>query len=154
MEVGRVARVNYGSQEGELAVIVDIINDHRVLVDGEHIKRQVIPIKRLQLTRLTVPVGRGSRTGAVRAVLSKEGLAKKWADSHNGKLNAQRVRRAKLNDFERFKVTILRKRVRSPINPAVEAPEGPPRSRHQEARREEDEQEGRQEVSDAPLFKR
>jgi large subunit ribosomal protein L14e len=90
---------------------VDIVNDHRVLVDGSNIKRQVIPIRRLQLTRLTVPVGHGSKTGTVRKVLEKEGFAKKWADSNLGRFYAQRTKRANLNDFERFKVTVLRKRV-------------------------------------------
>ena len=34
VEIGRVARVNYGVQEGKIVTIVDIINDKRVLVDG------------------------------------------------------------------------------------------------------------------------
>jgi large subunit ribosomal protein L14e len=110
--VGRVAKVNYGGQEGSLAVIVDIVNDNRVLVDGENIPRQVIPIKRLSLTKFKVPVGRGARTGVVRKIIAKEGIAKKWATSHLGKTAANRTIRAKLNDFERFKVMVLRKRVR------------------------------------------
>ena len=34
VEVGRVARINFGVDAGKLATIVDIINDKRVLVDG------------------------------------------------------------------------------------------------------------------------
>jgi large subunit ribosomal protein L14e len=116
VEVGRVAKVNYGGQEGSLAVIVDIVNDNRVLVDGDKIARQVIPIKRLSLTKFKVPVGRGARTGVVRKIIAKEGIAKKWADSHLGKTAANRVRRAQLNDFERFKVMVLRKRVKHKVN--------------------------------------
>lgn len=112
VEVGRVARINYGEQEGNLGVIVDIINENRVLLDGENIQRQSIPISRLQLTKFKVPAGRGARTGVLRKLITKEGLAKKWADSHLGKIYANREKRAKLNDFERFKVIALRKKVK------------------------------------------
>ena len=44
VEIGRVARINFGPLEGKLAVIVDIISENRVLVDGQNIKRQVIPM--------------------------------------------------------------------------------------------------------------
>lgn len=106
-----MARVNYGQQEGSLAVIVDVVNENRVLVDGDNLPRQVIPVKRLQLTKFKVPVGRGARTGVVRKIIAKEGLAKKWAESAVGKAAANRARRASLTDFERFKVMVLRKRV-------------------------------------------
>lgn len=113
VEVGRVARVNYGPQEGKLAVIVDIVNENRVLIDGENIKRQVIPIRRLQITKHTLKVGRGARTGVLRKQIAAANLQKLWADSFLGKLYAKRARRAQLTDFERFKVMVLRKRVSS-----------------------------------------
>ena len=34
VEVGRVVKVNYGPDEGKLAVVVEILNDKRVLIDG------------------------------------------------------------------------------------------------------------------------
>jgi large subunit ribosomal protein L14e len=34
VEVGRVAHINYGPEEGKLATIIDIISEKRVLVDG------------------------------------------------------------------------------------------------------------------------
>ena len=111
MEVGRVARINYGPLEGKLATIVDIINDKRVLVDGEGIQRQVIPIRRLQLTSQVVKIGRGARTGKLRAIISKEGVAKKFASSNLGKAFAQQQRRQNLTDFERYKVLVLRRKL-------------------------------------------
>ena len=111
VEVGRVARINFGPLEGKLAVIVDIINENRVLVDGQHIKRQVIPTRRLRLTGHVLKIGRGARTGSVRAVIEKEGLQAKWENSPLGKKVQAQQRRANLNDFERFRATILRKRV-------------------------------------------
>ena len=71
VQVGRVARINYGPQEGKLATIVDILSDKRVLIDGEGIDRQVIPIKRLQLAKQVVGVGRGVRTGKLLKIIKK-----------------------------------------------------------------------------------
>jgi large subunit ribosomal protein L14e len=78
VEVGRVARINYGPLEGKLATIVDIVNDKRVLIDGEDIARQVIPIRRLQLTKQVVVIGRGARTGKLRKTIAKAEVAKKY----------------------------------------------------------------------------
>jgi large subunit ribosomal protein L14e len=111
VEVGRVARINYGPLEGKLATIVDILNDKRVLVDGEGIQRQVIPIRRLQLTRQVVKIGRGARTGKLRAAIAKEGVAKKFADSSLGRSFAKQQRRQSLTDFERYKVLVLRRKL-------------------------------------------
>ena len=49
------------------------------MVDGENVQRQVIPVARLQLTKQTIKIGRGARTGAIRKVISKENVAKKFA---------------------------------------------------------------------------
>ena len=111
MEVGRVARINYGPLEGKLATIVDILNDKRVLVDGQDIQRQVIPIRRLQLTRQVLKLGRGARTGKVRAAISKEAVAKKFAESSIGRAFARQQRRQNLTDFERYKVLVLRRKL-------------------------------------------
>lgn len=111
VEIGRVAQVNYGEQEGNIAVIVDIVNENRALVDGPKIARQVVPIKRLRLTKFKVPVSRGARTGVVRKIIQKEGFEKTWAASSLAKSIANRTRRANLNDFERFKAMVLKKRV-------------------------------------------
>ena len=111
VQVGRVARINYGPLEGKLATIVDIVSDKRVLVDGEDIQRQVIPIARLQLTRQVVSIGRGARSGAVRKVIAKEQVAQKFAQTTLGRHYASQARRQNLNDFERFKVIVLRRRL-------------------------------------------
>lgn len=93
IEVGRVARVSYGQQEGKLATIVDILSDKRVLVDGEDIPRQVIPIKRLQLTKQIVKIGRGIRSGKLKQAVKSAGVSKKFAESSIGKSFAKQLRR-------------------------------------------------------------
>ncbi len=111
VQVGRVARVNYGPLEGKLATIVDIVSDKRVLIDGENIQRQVIPITRLQLTKQVVKVGRGARTSSVRKIISKENVSQTYAKSTIGQHYARQERRQNLTDFERFKVLVLRRRL-------------------------------------------
>lgn len=71
MQVGRVARVNYGPLEGKIATIVDIVNDKRVLIDGDGISRQVIPISRLQLTNQVLSIIRGTTSGKLRKLIAK-----------------------------------------------------------------------------------
>ncbi len=111
VQVGRVARINYGPLEGKLATIVDIVTDKRVLIDGEQIQRQVIPIARLQLTSQVVKVGRGARTGAVRKIIAKEQVAQTFAKSTLGRHYDNQTKRENLTDFERFKVVVLRRRL-------------------------------------------
>ena len=94
-----------------MVTIVDIVTDKRVLVDGENVQRQVIPVARLQLTKQTVKIGRGARTGAVRKVIAKENVAKKFAESSLGRSYASQAKRESLTDFERFKVLVLRRRL-------------------------------------------
>lgn len=57
--------------EGQLVTIVDILNDKRVLVDGENIQRQLIPVRRLQLTKQVLKIGRGARSGKLRQQIAK-----------------------------------------------------------------------------------
>ena len=111
VEIGRVARINYGPLEGKLATIVDVINDKRVLVDGEEIQRQVIPIRRLQLTKIKAKVLRGAKSGKVKSILKKEKVAQNFANSSIGKAFAAQKRRQNLTDFERYKVLVLRRKL-------------------------------------------
>jgi len=111
VQIGRVARVNYGPLEGKIATIVDILNSKRVLIDGEGINRQVIPIARLQLTKQVLQVGRGVRTGKLRSTLSKLNVQKTFDESALGRSYSRQARREQLSDFERFKVLSLRRRL-------------------------------------------
>lgn len=74
--MGRVVKINYGLDAGKLATIVEILNDKRVLVDGPTtgVARQVIPIRRLLLTKFKVNATRGLRTGLLKRVIEKRGV--------------------------------------------------------------------------------
>ena len=68
VEPGRVVLINYGQSHGKLAVIADIIDENRVLLDGPHtgIAREVYPLKRVSLTDFKVSILKGATTGTVR----------------------------------------------------------------------------------------
>ena len=85
VEVGRVALISYGPDEGKLCTIVNVIDHNRVLVDGPAVAtgvhRHAIGIKRLMLTDLTV----GCKLNATEKNLKKcweaEGTLAKWEAS-------------------------------------------------------------------------
>ena len=69
IEPGRVVYVNFGNDFGKVAVIVDIVDSRRVLLDGPTtaFPRVQYPIKRLGLTNLLIKgVLKGARTGTVK----------------------------------------------------------------------------------------
>ncbi|CAK74040.1 unnamed protein product (macronuclear) [Paramecium tetraurelia] len=106
VEVGRVVKINYGPQEGKLATIVEILNDKRVLIDGPTtgVQRQVIPIRRLTLTKFNLKgATRGARTGVITKAIKK-------SDPFAQYQNTSCCQETKLTDFDRFRVMILRKR--------------------------------------------
>ncbi len=59
--------INYGEDYGKICIIVDILDSHRVLVDGPTtgFPRVMYPIKRLSLTGLKVKILRGARRSNV-----------------------------------------------------------------------------------------
>ena len=111
MQVGRVVRIKYGPLQGKLATIVDILNDKRVLIDGEGITRQIIPITRLQLSKQVLKVGRGITGGKLRAIIAKENVQKNYEATSSGRSYARQARRQQLTDFERFKALVLRRKL-------------------------------------------
>lgn len=102
--------VNFGEDFGKLCVIVDIIDQKKVLVDGTAFPRTIYPLRRLTLTKFTLPVLRGARTGTVLKAAKAFDLDAKWKNSSVAKKFAQRETRAALSDYDRFAVMINRKR--------------------------------------------
>jgi len=56
-------------------------------------------------------IKRGTRTNKVKAIFKKEKIAQNYADSSIGKSYAAQARRESLNDFERHKVVVLRRKL-------------------------------------------
>eukprot|EP00286_Rhodomonas_abbreviata_P012222 CAMPEP_0181339640 /NCGR_PEP_ID=MMETSP1101-20121128/29385_1 /TAXON_ID=46948 /ORGANISM="Rhodomonas abbreviata, Strain Caron Lab Isolate" /LENGTH=136 /DNA_ID=CAMNT_0023450665 /DNA_START=181 /DNA_END=591 /DNA_ORIENTATION=- len=113
VEAGRVCLVNYGPLLGKLVVIVNVIDGKRVLVDGPSsvngVARQIVPLARLSLTTIKVDIEDGARLTTLAKAYKEADVAKKWAESSWAKTIARKAAKAKLNDFDRFKLMVARK---------------------------------------------
>eukprot|EP01017_Pseudomicrothorax_dubius_P000093 TRINITY_DN0_c1163_g1_i1.p1 TRINITY_DN0_c1163_g1~~TRINITY_DN0_c1163_g1_i1.p1 ORF type:complete len:155 (+),score=61.40 TRINITY_DN0_c1163_g1_i1:55-519(+) len=112
VQIGRVVYINYGPLAGRLAVIVDVIDQNRALVDGPGfgVDRQSIPFRRVALTKFRISLSRGISSARLQKHLEKFDLKGKWAKTSLAQRLAIRKKRALLNDFERFKVQLLRQK--------------------------------------------
>ena len=108
VEVGRLAVINFGELVDKLCVIVDIVDDKRVLIDvlESEAPRQTIPIQRLKLTDFVAQIERAAAPEAV-AAAAKE-LVHKFNETKWGKKLAADHAKAQLNDFQRFKYDQLK----------------------------------------------
>ncbi|KAL9101197.1 MAG: hypothetical protein Q9163_003515 [Psora crenata] len=124
VEVGRIVLFTHGPNAGRLAVIVEIIDHKRVLIDGPSktlpaVPRQAAPLNNVILTPIVIPrLPRAAGRGAVARAWEKEGVEQKWADSAWAKRREQREKRRNLSDFDRFKVMRLKKQSRFEIRKA------------------------------------
>ena len=116
VEAGRVCLINFGENAGKLAVIVNVIDNKRVLIDGPStvngVPRQVMPLKRLSITSIKVTIRPGARIATLIKAYDAANVKKQWAESSWAKGIAKHAAKAKLTDFDRFKVMVARKTVR------------------------------------------
>ena len=110
-----MALINFGENVGKLAVIVNVIDNKRVLIDGPStvngVPRQVMPLKRLSITSIKCNISPGARITALVKAYNAAEVPKKWAESSWAKGIAKRSAKAKLTDFDRFKLLVARKTV-------------------------------------------
>merc|ERR1711936_717240 len=106
VEIGRIAVLQDGPKTGEIAAIVDVIDQNRVLLDGpcSGVGRQEYRIKNLHLTPIKISFPFSARTKVVRKAWEDEKVTEKWAESGWAKRMAMKARRQGLNDFDRFKL--------------------------------------------------
>ncbi|TFY66793.1 hypothetical protein EVG20_g4299 [Dentipellis fragilis] len=122
VEVGRVVLLKAGPRAGHVAVITEIIDHNRGVIDGPltGVPRQSFPFRHLTLTPLTVKaLPRGARSGIVKKYLEKEGTLQKWESSSWAKRRAAIEKRRSLNDFQRFEVMLLKKQRRDRVRKTV-----------------------------------
>ncbi|ORY99833.1 putative RPL14B-ribosomal protein [Absidia repens] len=118
VEVGRVALLD----TGKLAVIVEIIDHNRALIDGPTtgVARQAFPYRRLTLTPLVVkdlPRGAGQKT--VKKYLETSNVLAAWEKSAWAQKIQTRQTRAGLSDFDRFKVQKFKSQRRFALGSAI-----------------------------------
>lgn len=119
MQAGRVALVNYGEHLNKLVVIVDILDQNRVLIDGPTcgLRRQVMNVKRLSLTSMLLEgIARGEDKAKVLEAYMKFDVDGKFFASAWGKKLSRKEKRSNLNDFGRFKVMVARMKKSKAVN--------------------------------------
>ncbi|KAB5590596.1 60S ribosomal protein L14 [Ceratobasidium theobromae] len=122
VETGRVVLLRSGPSEGKIAVIVEIIDQNRAIIDGPTtgVPRQAFPYRHLVLTPLTVKgLPRGAGSGVVKKYFEESDVAAKWEASGWAKKRAAVAKRRTLNDFERFSVMVLKKQRRDSVNKSL-----------------------------------
>ncbi|XP_043920880.1 60S ribosomal protein L14-like isoform X2 [Protopterus annectens] len=111
VQIGRVAYIAYGPHAGKLVAIVDVIDQNRALVDGpcSGVRRQAMPFKCMQLTDFVIDVPHSARQKYVRTAWEKAKISEKWAATNWAKKIEARQKRAKMTDFDRYKVMKAKK---------------------------------------------
>ena len=112
VEIGRVVLLNYGPHVGTLAVIIDILDQNRVLVSNpDSFPRQQLNLKRVTLTNLKVNVTRNVLEKELAVAYKEAKVDETFAETKVAKKMKSAQEKANLNDFERFKVNLARKEV-------------------------------------------
>ncbi|KAG8528741.1 uncharacterized protein KY384_006428 [Bacidia gigantensis] len=124
IEVGRVVLFTNGPNNGRLAVIVQIIDHKRVLVDGPSHKfgevvRQSAPLNHILITHIVISkMPRAAGRGPVAKKWEEAKVDEQWEQSAWAKRRDQQDKRKALSDFERFKVMRLKKQTRFEVRKA------------------------------------
>ena len=112
VEVGRVALINYGPNQGKLVVIIETVDSGRVLVDGPctGVSRQILNTKRISLTDIVITgLHRNAKEKKIVAAWEAQGVVAAWEATAWAKKIARRNTRKNLNDFDRFQVMVAKK---------------------------------------------
>merc|ERR1712055_347325 len=106
VEVGRVAFLTEGAHTQKLAVIVDIIDGTRALIDGpcSGVPRQEYKFANLHLTKFTVKIQHGQHSKSVRNAWIEADIDTKWNNSAWAQNLEKRAKRASITDYDRFKL--------------------------------------------------
>ncbi|MFH4974422.1 hypothetical protein AB6A40_001131 [Gnathostoma spinigerum] len=106
VELGRIVFITNGKNAGKLAVIVDILDGNRALIDGPSsgVPRGVVNFKDLQLTKFVIKIRHGMRTKLVREAYDEAKINEQWEKTPWAKSIARKALKAKMTDFDRFKL--------------------------------------------------
>jgi large subunit ribosomal protein L14e len=121
VQIGRVCLINFGPYEGKLCVILDVIDANRALITGpvSGVPRQALNFKRMALTNFKVKINRGARNKVVAKAIETEKIQEQWEKTSIARKITIRNKRANLNDFDRFKVMVLKKKKNRVIREAT-----------------------------------
>ena len=83
VETGRVAKASIGPLKGKLVVIVDVIDQNRVLIDGPctGVARQEYRMNNLHLTKFKLNFPYTAPTRVIRKAWTEADISAKWAQT-------------------------------------------------------------------------
>ncbi|ELP84290.1 60S ribosomal protein L14, putative [Entamoeba invadens IP1] len=116
VEVGRVVLIKAGPFVNKLAVIVEILDHSRVLIDGPQaitgVTRQVINLKQVDLTSFVVAnVTRGMLHNKLCLRFEQDHIVKRFAKTAQGKAIERFNLRSKMTDFDAFRVNKINRNI-------------------------------------------
>ncbi|XP_006896041.1 PREDICTED: 60S ribosomal protein L14-like [Elephantulus edwardii] len=111
VQVGRVAYIFFGPHAGKLVAIVDVTDQNRALVDGPctQVRRQAMPFKCMQLIDFILKFPHSACQKYIRQAWQKANINTKWAATRWAKKIEAREKKAKMTDFDHFKVMKAKK---------------------------------------------
>ena len=101
--------MSYGPYAGELAIIVEIIDHNRALVEGKNVPRHASSFKRAALTDTVVKIPRA--IGSFKLQNKIKDIEAEFAKTSWSKKMDLYKKRAALSDFDRYKVRVAKKKV-------------------------------------------
>lgn len=122
LELGRVVYINYGPLAGKPAVVVDIVNGSKVVIDGPGlgIDRQVISVRRLELTKFKLGnFKKADKRSELKKKIEEFDLLNRFNSCGVGKRIVKQQKRAALTDFDRFKVMVLKRKLSKTVRTYV-----------------------------------
>jgi len=122
LELGRVVYINYGPLAGKPAVVADIVNGTKVIIDGPGIgiERQVISVRRLELTKFKLGnFAKSDKSNDLKKKIVEYDLLNRFNSCGVGKRIVKQNKRAALTDFERFKVLVLKRKLAKSVRTYV-----------------------------------
>ncbi|KAF7637429.1 Ribosomal_L14e domain-containing protein [Meloidogyne graminicola] len=92
VEIGRVVYITKGKDKGKLAVIVNVIDGNKALLDGPSsgVRRCVCNFKDMHLTKFRINIRVGQRTKNVQKAYDEAEINKKWAETELAKRIARK----------------------------------------------------------------
>ena len=99
-----------GEFAGKTAVVLDVIDLNRVLIQGPQVPRMPFLIRHTNLTRIVIDVPRAARTKTMMKCWTAADVDAKFAATNAAKKLARTEIRKNLTDFDRFKVMLAQKK--------------------------------------------
>uniref|UniRef100_A0ABI7WDS6 Large ribosomal subunit protein eL14 n=1 Tax=Felis catus TaxID=9685 RepID=A0ABI7WDS6_FELCA len=106
IEVDQVAYISFGLHAGRMVQIIDAIDQKGALVDGPciQVRRYIMPFKCMELTDFILKFPHSARPKYVGQAWQKADTSRKWAAMGWVKKIKARERKAKMTDFDHYKV--------------------------------------------------